>query len=564
MNNIDYCMCKGSLGYTEKSRTYDSWEPFLERKNILVWRRNHHKHSHLYSYKVYGTYDDMSLNAFMEVQLNSSFRTQWDTTALQLQVVDSDPESNSDLLYWLVKFPHFFANRDYIFRRRFKVNKLKKEVVIFSEVVDHSQIPEKQGIHRVKEYWSIMVLKANENFNKPGMSYTLTYFDNPGTSLPAAVTNFVASTAFPDFLTKVYEAAMSLQRRWENGEDVYVTLPPSLRYLRKPKKYISEVGIETIPSKEIAKLQDYSVFTGDSSFVYNEKKVESEINEKFSLRFKKVVIDLLEAIEVVSPEYEEKTILTQKIEQLVDKLGITNSRKHKLVKKLQALSVRTKLFVERAAEKKQESFKIMNEFERKHYYDNLASDEPNILQFVGLLLAINEILKVDKDMRTGKDLAKIEKKLESECLSKNSESNLTSAKQNPYNNQNFCECCEQYVNFSDKIGWYKYILSLLTSNPTGRNCVCSHKVISSDISNNLKPNGDFMNGVEKEYKRSEEISSWFYLSWVFGNKTENIESTENENEEHVSWQFWTWIYNFMFRGKCVNNNNLVINCVSNF
>lgn len=320
-----------------------------------------------------------------------------------------------------------------------------------------------------------------------------------------------------------------------------------MRYLRRPDGYLSGVGVETTPSREIVQLQDYSAFTGDSSFECSEKKMESEIGEKFSLRFKKVVIDLLEAIEVVSPEYDEKSILTQKIEQLVDKLEITNSKKHKLVKKLQALSVRTKLFMERAAEKKQESFKIMNEFERKHYYDNLASDEPNILHFLGLLLAINEILKVDKDMRTGKDLAKREK-LEREYLFNSSESSPTSANHSrSYDDQYSCECCAQRVSLSDKAGWFKYVISLLISNPRELECVCNHKVISTDISNEPEPSADFMNGVEKEYQRSDEMLSWFYLSWIYGNKTENVESSENESGEHVPWQFWTWIYNFMFR-----------------
>ena len=59
-------------------------------------------------FSVYGTYDDLSLNAFMEVQLNTEFRPAWDDTALQLKVIDSHPTTNSDLLYWLVKFPVSF------------------------------------------------------------------------------------------------------------------------------------------------------------------------------------------------------------------------------------------------------------------------------------------------------------------------------------------------------------------------------------------------------------------------------------------------------------------------
>lgn len=54
---------------------------------------------------VYGTYDDVSLSAFMEAQLNSGFRKEWDDSVLELRVLDSHTDSNSDLVYWLVKFP---------------------------------------------------------------------------------------------------------------------------------------------------------------------------------------------------------------------------------------------------------------------------------------------------------------------------------------------------------------------------------------------------------------------------------------------------------------------------
>ncbi|XP_064118894.1 uncharacterized protein LOC135223903 [Macrobrachium nipponense] len=235
MARIDYCMCDGHLGYTNTSRVYDSWEPFIERAHHIVWRKKHEVHQHLYAYKVYGTYDDVSLSAFMEVQLNSDFRTEWDDTALQLRVLDSQKESNSDLIYWLVKYPHFFANRDYIYKRRFMWNEEKQEAVILNEAVSLNNIPEEKGVHRVSEYWSTMVIRAKEDASKPGLEYTLTYFDNPGTSLPQWLTNFIAVTGFPSFLEKVHEAAVSLQAIHEEGKDVYISLPKELRYAHIPK-----------------------------------------------------------------------------------------------------------------------------------------------------------------------------------------------------------------------------------------------------------------------------------------------------------------------------------------
>lgn len=70
-----------------------------------MYKLHHKLNKDSFSLTVYGTYDDVSLNAFVEVQLNSNFRTEWDDTALQLRVLDSDQGSNSELVYWLVKFP---------------------------------------------------------------------------------------------------------------------------------------------------------------------------------------------------------------------------------------------------------------------------------------------------------------------------------------------------------------------------------------------------------------------------------------------------------------------------
>ncbi|MCL4129955.1 UNVERIFIED_CONTAM: hypothetical protein GTU68_022261 [Idotea baltica] len=409
--NIDYCMCRGRLNYADRTRQFDSWEAFLERENILVWRRRHEKHPHLYSYKVYGTYDDMSLSAFMEVQLNPSFRSEWDSSALQLKIINSHSSTNSDLMYWLVKFPQFFANRDYVFKRRYKVNEERKEVVIMNEIEEDCNLSEQNGVHRVKEYWSIMVLRAKENFNKPGMSYTLTYFDNPGTSLPSAVTNFIASTAFPDFLRKVHRAAMSLQRRWENGENVYVSLPARLRGSRcfEQDSFSSVLG-DTIPidssndnGTKLSQLHVIKEALQDSKNDDSNLESNAKPNYKIPLKFKKAVIDLLEAIEVISPELDEKSVLSTKIEALIDKLGLDASRKSQLVKRLEALRSKTKSFMDDAARKKEESIKIMNEFEkRKYYYDQTATDERTLLLIHGLLKNINDVLKADKDMRTGR------------------------------------------------------------------------------------------------------------------------------------------------------------------
>ncbi|KAF2360098.1 START domain, partial [Trinorchestia longiramus] len=179
---VEYCACKDGGG-VEWERSHDGWQPFLERENILVWRRPHQAWPHLFAYKVYGRYDDVSLCAFVETQLSTSYRTKWDPSALDLRVLHSDsllPEagmepsdkdkaySAQDLLYWLIKFPRFFANRDYVFKRRYRADVPRQEVVIVSEAASsRCGVDEVSGVHRVHDYWSVMVVRAkNSDFTQ--------------------------------------------------------------------------------------------------------------------------------------------------------------------------------------------------------------------------------------------------------------------------------------------------------------------------------------------------------------------------------------------------------------
>ena len=79
----------------------DGWRPFLERKDILVWRRNHPSiqvkfllwWSHwivlylqgMYEYKMYGSFSDVTAEEFLFVQNDlSKFRLSWDNRYHQL------------------------------------------------------------------------------------------------------------------------------------------------------------------------------------------------------------------------------------------------------------------------------------------------------------------------------------------------------------------------------------------------------------------------------------------------------------------------------------------------
>lgn len=78
---------------------------------MLVWRREEKDSNGLYAYKVYGSFDDVSAEDFLNVQLDIDYRKEWDDTAKQLEIIDTDPSSEessnscSDIIYWEMIWP---------------------------------------------------------------------------------------------------------------------------------------------------------------------------------------------------------------------------------------------------------------------------------------------------------------------------------------------------------------------------------------------------------------------------------------------------------------------------
>lgn len=100
-----------------------------------------------------------------------------------------------------------FSNRDYVFHRRFLVDEQNKIIVIKNKGTEHPACPVKSNKYRVQDYWSYMVIKPYKELDKPGIEFGLSYYDNPGVSIPSAVTSWVAMRAMPEFLMNLREAA---------------------------------------------------------------------------------------------------------------------------------------------------------------------------------------------------------------------------------------------------------------------------------------------------------------------------------------------------------------------
>lgn len=212
VEGIRYCCCPRNVTdmLSREQNEFTAWEPYIEQKTMITWRKE--VKPGLYAYKVYVEYPDITAEDFLHVQTDVEYRKKWDNTAVSLEVVDEDSAkgSNSSIIYWEMLWPKLFANRDYVYNRRYFVDRSKKVIVIVNKSVQHPKCPVKPSNQRVDEYWSFMVIKPTSGtFSKPGLSFILTYFDNPGLSIPKYITNWVAKKQMPDFLGQLHQATLN-------------------------------------------------------------------------------------------------------------------------------------------------------------------------------------------------------------------------------------------------------------------------------------------------------------------------------------------------------------------
>ncbi|KFB46952.1 AGAP004792-PB-like protein [Anopheles sinensis] len=210
VDGISYCSCPRNVTemLSVEQNAYTAWEPYIEQERMITWRR------------MYVEYPDVTAEDFLHVQIDVEYRKKWDNTAVNLEVIDEDSAkgSNSHVIYWEALWPKLFANRDYVYNRRFFVDRNRRVIMIVNKSVEHPKCPAKAHTQRVHEYWSYMVIKPTTSFNKPGVSFVLTYFDNPGLSIPKYITTWVAKKQMPDFLQQLHQATVNYAKAKKQNE----------------------------------------------------------------------------------------------------------------------------------------------------------------------------------------------------------------------------------------------------------------------------------------------------------------------------------------------------------
>ncbi|CAI8002607.1 StAR-related lipid transfer protein 7, mitochondrial [Geodia barretti] len=79
------------------------WERFAEAESCTVYRKPHQ--SGLFMYKVIGRFTDISVKEFLDVQVDHACRKEWDSYVQKLETVEVDPETGTEVVHWVMKFP---------------------------------------------------------------------------------------------------------------------------------------------------------------------------------------------------------------------------------------------------------------------------------------------------------------------------------------------------------------------------------------------------------------------------------------------------------------------------
>ncbi|XP_070501965.1 stAR-related lipid transfer protein 7, mitochondrial [Chironomus tepperi] len=184
----------------------DVWEFYVQKDNMITWRKEQDVGQ--YAYKVYVKYDDITAEDFLHVQMDIDYRREWDHTAVTLEVIDTDPYDDQQVIYWEMLWPKLFSNRDYVFMRKCFIDRKNNVILICCKSVDHPKWPVNPHLQRVNDYWSYMVIKPTTTFNQKGFEFSLTYYDNPGIRIPKYITNYVSQRQLPEFIKQLYNATV--------------------------------------------------------------------------------------------------------------------------------------------------------------------------------------------------------------------------------------------------------------------------------------------------------------------------------------------------------------------
>ncbi|CAF0963686.1 unnamed protein product [Adineta steineri] len=209
----DYLL-KMSNAQVDETLTSFGWEKLLRKDHLMLFRKYDHE-LQVYSYKIFGTFNDISALVFFQVQLDLDYRMKWDDHALTLSVVDSHENTQSDIVHWVQKFPFPFNNRDYLYVRRYCLDMSRNtspKIVIKCHSVNHPDVHDDKKCVRVNRYESSMCIQSKNKLDEKGMKFLLTYHEDAKASMPTSTYSYLAQSGIPNFVEKLHGAAKKLPK----------------------------------------------------------------------------------------------------------------------------------------------------------------------------------------------------------------------------------------------------------------------------------------------------------------------------------------------------------------
>ncbi|BES99442.1 START domain [Nesidiocoris tenuis] len=214
------------------------WVPFVTLDNLTIWKKQNMEEQSrtLCCYKIYGYFDDVKALSFLQAYLDLDTRKTWDQHVLKLEIVDSEPESNSDLIYWVAKWPKMFSNRDYVYKRRYVIDYRRQAIAVVSKAAKHPLFPPTKDNWRVESYWSYLVVKPYQTFQEKGLEFSLTYYDDPGSNLPGSMLIWATVHGMPTYFKRLHEETRKIESRggslvdYQNGDRPHEEVDPYLLF----------------------------------------------------------------------------------------------------------------------------------------------------------------------------------------------------------------------------------------------------------------------------------------------------------------------------------------------
>jgi hypothetical protein len=93
----------------------------------------------------------------------------WDDHALRLTLVDSNEDTQSDIVHWVQKFPFPLNNRDYLYVRRYCLAtslNTSPRIIMKCHSITHPDVHNDKKCVRVNKYESSMIIQPQSRLDE--------------------------------------------------------------------------------------------------------------------------------------------------------------------------------------------------------------------------------------------------------------------------------------------------------------------------------------------------------------------------------------------------------------